>query len=84
MHPVIVEGLAAELDRLAAVIKHDWAWPSPAAGFTVWLFGRHGTPGVVTPPSSTLPVEPDGRLGEAPVLAPTATCSPRPLDPSEP
>ncbi len=69
MHPMIASGLAAELDRLADTVKRNWAWPSPAAGFTSWLFRRHGTPTFFTPPAADLAAVPPGRLREAPVLA---------------
>ena len=69
MHPVIAAGLAAELDRLASVVRSDWSWPSPAAGFAWWLLARHGDPALVARPETTDLATGNGRLGEAPVLA---------------
>ena len=65
MHPVIAAGLAAELDRLAAAVRRDWAWPSPTAGFADWLVRQHGMPAFFTPPGTA----DRDRLHEAPVLA---------------
>ena len=69
MHPVIANGLAAELDRLAAAVRQDRAWPSPAAGFSCWLARQHGMPPFVPPPSAAALTADTGRLHEAPVLA---------------
>ena len=69
MHPVIAAGLAAELDRLAAAVRHDWAWPSPTAGFACWLVSQHGMPALLAPPSTADRAADGSRLHEAPVLA---------------
>ena len=69
MHPAIANGLAAELDRLAAAVRQGWAWPSPAAGFTCWLAWQHGMPAFVPPPTIVALTADSGRLHEAPVLA---------------
>jgi len=69
MHPVIADGLAAELDRLATAVRHGWAWPSPAAGFACWLARRHSMPAFFTPPGAADLAADSSRLGEAPVLA---------------
>ena len=69
MHPAIANGLAAELDRLAAAVRQDWAWPSPAAGFTCWLARQRGMPSFVSPPAAAALTANGGRLHEAPVLA---------------
>ncbi len=69
MHPVIASGLAAELDRLADIVRRNWAWPSPTAGFASWLFRRHDTPAFFAHPAADSTTDPLGRLGEAPVLA---------------
>ncbi len=69
MHPVIAAALAAELDRLAAAVRDDWAWPSPTAGFACWLVRRHGMPAFFTTPGTTERAADSGRLHEAPVLA---------------
>jgi REase_DpnII-MboI len=69
MHPAIANGLAAELDRLAAAVRQSWVWPSPAAGFTCWLARQRGMPPFVPPPAAVALTADSGRLHEAPVLA---------------
>lgn len=68
-HPVIAGGLAAQLDRLADIVKRNWTWPSPAAGFASWLFRRLGTPAFFAHPTAKSTPDLLRRLGEAPVLA---------------
>lgn len=69
-HPVIASSIAAELASYGEVVKRDWAWPSPQAGFAAWLYASRGLPAAFTSPeaSALVGIE-DGRLGEAPVLA---------------
>lgn len=69
MHPAIANGLAAELDRLAAAVRQGRAWPSPAAGFSCWLTRQHGMPPFVPPRDAAALTADTGRLHEAPVLA---------------
>jgi DpnII restriction endonuclease len=70
MHPVIATSIATELDHYAEVVRREWTWPSPTAGFASWLFSRHGLPAFFTHPDITPPVGlEDGRINEAPVLA---------------
>ena len=69
-HPVIATSITAELTSYCEVVKRDWAWPAPAAGFAAWLYNRRNLPAPFTPPEVTaLACIDDGRLGEAPVLA---------------
>ncbi|MFC6023757.1 hypothetical protein ACFP2T_47345 [Plantactinospora solaniradicis] len=68
MHPAIATTLAAELDRLAAQVRRDAGWPSPATGFARWLTHHYG-PSLNWHPDAAAVVTDTGRLDEAPVLA---------------
>ena len=69
-HPVIASSITAELASYREVVKRDWAWPAPAAGFATWLYARCGLPAPFTPPEAAALADVDERrLGEAPVLA---------------
>lgn len=70
MHPAIATSIATELNYYADVVKREWTWPSPTAGFASWLFSRHGLPVFFTQPDIAPPTGlNDGRINEAPVLA---------------
>lgn len=70
MHPAVATSITAELDYYAETVKHEWAWPSPTAGFAAWLFSRRSLPALIDPPPIPALAEVDERrLGEAPVLA---------------
>jgi hypothetical protein len=67
MHPAIATTIAVELDRLAAQIRRDSGWPSPATGFARWLAHHHG-PTPDRRPDAAAATDAD-RLDEAPVLS---------------
>lgn len=70
MHPVIATSVAAELDYYIEIVKRGWTWPSPTAGFALWLFSRRGLPALFDSHEITAPADLDERrLAEAPVLA---------------
>lgn len=68
MHPAIATTLAVELDRLAAQVRRDAGWPSPATGFARWLTHHYG-PSLNGQPDVAAVVNETDRLDEAPVLA---------------
>jgi hypothetical protein len=75
-HPVIAGGLAAQLDRLADIVKRNWTWPSPAAGFASWLFRRLGTPAFFAHPTAKFTPDLLAASARLPCWPRTATRSP--------
>jgi hypothetical protein len=69
-HPVLAATITDELASYREVVKRDWAWPAPTAGFAAWLYARRDLPAPFTPPkTAALAGVDESRLGEAPVLA---------------
>lgn len=69
-HPAIATSITLELGAYAEIVKREWAWPAPTAGFAVWLYARRSLPAPFTiPDAAGLTELENGRLGEAPVLA---------------
>jgi hypothetical protein len=69
-HPILATSITTEIGTYAEIVKREWVWPAPAAGFAAWLYTGCGLPTPFTMPELTgLTDIENGRLGEAPVLA---------------
>lgn len=69
MHPAVANSLASELERLATLVRHDSAWPSPTTGFARWMAHHYGRTDLVSWPDTSSALTDVRRLDEAPVLA---------------